>query len=170
MSDDSASTETKRNRKHLNLTKKVQDDICAIIRRGNCRDTACASTGVLMNTFRLWVRMGTPGDKNYVGGKWETFANEVAAAEAEVEQALVGQIRAGVLNSGMPDWKASAWLLENRFPKRWNPKYTGPETDGARPSIEVVTKDGHKVELDIGPIPGVDTPLEDDGKAATDVA
>ena len=81
-----------------------------IVRRGNFRETACAEVGIDPSTMRKWLRAAANGDKRYAN-----WVLELDRAEAEAEDIMVVAIR----KAAIQDWRAAAWYLERRGPKRW---------------------------------------------------
>ncbi len=97
------------------LTPEVGAKICALLQRGNFRETACAAAGVDARTMRNWLKRGAKGEEPF-----REFADALDLAEGEAEDALIVRINNGALD----DWKAAAWLLERRGSKRWGYKAT----------------------------------------------
>lgn len=92
------------------FTQALSDKFVEIVRRGNFRETACAQVGVDPSTMRKWLRMAAAGDKRFA-----RFVKALDAAEAEAEDVMVAAIRL----AAREDWRAAAWYLERRGPKRW---------------------------------------------------
>lgn len=92
------------------FTQALADKFVDIVRRGNFRETACAQVGVDPSTMRKWLRAAANGDKRYAA-----FVRSLDQAEAEAEDLMVTTIRL----AAREDWKAAAWYLERRGPKRW---------------------------------------------------
>ncbi|MFW6087077.1 MAG: hypothetical protein ACODAG_07730 [Myxococcota bacterium] len=57
---------------------------------------------------------GASGEQPYAD-----FLEAIEMARLRFEETLVEQVRAGTNAAGNPDWRASAWLLERRFPETW---------------------------------------------------
>lgn len=93
------------------LTREIHEKIVTLVRAGNYRETAAAATGISPVTLREWLRRGARGG----GGIYRAFAEDVDRAEAESEARDILEIT----KAGKKDWKALAWRLERRFPKRW---------------------------------------------------
>jgi hypothetical protein len=112
------------------LTADVAEKIITVVRAGNLRETAAAAGGITTNTMRNWLRRGASGEEPYA-----SFSEALDIAEAEVETTTVGVIEKAA-KAG--DWKAAAYLLENRGPRRWS----------RTTRLEHTGKDGGPIELD----------------------
>lgn len=84
-----AVTPSNMGRKPLSWTPEVGQLIIDILRRGNSRDSAAASAGVVGQTFRNWLRRGAKGEEPFA-----SWVIEVNRAEAEAEQDLIHGITA----------------------------------------------------------------------------
>lgn len=84
--------------------------VCAALRLGVSQECAATSAGLCDRTFYTWMEKGREGIEPYA-----QFLREVHAAENDAERELVELIKA----SAPDDWKAGAWLLERRHPRRW---------------------------------------------------
>jgi len=126
----------------VELTPEVQEIIVKKLKRGNYFETACSAAGINPSTGYRWLKAGSRGE----GDIFVNFCKAVEIAEAEAEDNdLLGIEAAG---HGMPavfsqsgevlraevkrDWRALAWRLERRHPKRW----------GYTQKNEVTGKDG----------------------------
>lgn len=117
-------------------------DICNLLRLGAYVETAAASAGVAKGTLLAWLKRGArgaPGDEVY-----ERFLNAInrAAEEADlrdlscIDKCVTGDPVYERDDSGKietdekgnprishyrvdPDWRAAAWRLSRRNPKRW---------------------------------------------------
>lgn len=92
------------------FTQALCDRFVEIVRRGNFRETACAEVGIDPATMRRWLREAAAGDK-----RKQKFVAKLDEAEAEAEDVMVIAIR----KAALADWRAAAWYLERRGPKRW---------------------------------------------------
>jgi transposase len=107
------------------LTKELTEEIGNLLLDGNYIETACAVVGLGKKQFYQFLRIGkdaeerlerieglrlTPEEKKCV-----EFRNVVRSAIAEAEARDLRTIRL----AGQRDWKALAWRLERRNPKRW---------------------------------------------------
>jgi hypothetical protein len=84
--------------------------ICEFLRQGVSQECAATSAGLCERTFYVWLEKGREGVEPYV-----QFLQQVNAAENDAERMLVDTIR----TQAAEDWKAGAWLLERRHPRRW---------------------------------------------------
>lgn len=92
------------------FTVELGKRFCEIVRRGNFRETACAEIGITPPTMRRWLRMASEGHEEL-----RAWVRDLDAAEAEAEDVMVVAIR----RAAIKDWRAAAWYLERRGPKRW---------------------------------------------------
>lgn len=92
------------------LTKKIQDCVCAWLRAGNTQRAAAAAAGISFDTLKRWRRLGKAGDDDYID-----FFTQTELAAASCESDLVRIIR----EAADKDWKAAGWMLERRYSKDW---------------------------------------------------
>lgn len=81
--------------------------------------TACELAGVSRPTYHAWMAAGEEGAQPYAD-----FLAAVRRARAEGEQQRLKQVREGVNGSGIPDWRANAWILERRYPDKYGASVT----------------------------------------------
>lgn len=99
------------------LTDEVRDRVVEALSRGASRRAAANHAGVSEATLAEWVRRGEQaGEKST---RLVAFARAVEVAEGMGELALVENIRLAGQGACPGDWKASAWLLERRYPERY---------------------------------------------------
>lgn len=98
---------------HTLITDKLIEDICKDLRKGNYIETACAKQGISKTIFYEWLRKARRHPSDYP--LCVKFMNAVLQAEAEFEATGVD----GIDKAAKSDWRAEAWRLERRFPKRW---------------------------------------------------
>lgn len=101
------------------LTKVVEDSILASLEEGLPLSTAARLAGVAADTVREWIARGKGTDGRPRVARYAVFAQRITRARANAEAALVAQVRKGVTGGGLPDWKASAWLLERTRPEQY---------------------------------------------------
>ncbi len=94
------------------LTPERQARVCDAIRAGVPPETAAAYAGIDESTFYRWLQRGRGPDAEplYAG-----FGEAVRMAMAEWETRdilLIGE-------AAKSDWRAAAWRLERRLPKRY---------------------------------------------------
>ena len=146
------------------LTTELIEDLALLIRRGCYVETASAACGISKDTFYRWLRQGKNDEKNTLERK---LSNAVMMSLAEAEWRDVEVIdkaahgtpdklltddngklildsngNAIVIEYGLPpNWKASAWRLERKFPERWG-RHTRTELDSSvSDSIEIIFVD-----------------------------
>jgi hypothetical protein len=104
-------------------TPEFQERFLAALRRTVYVETAAELAGVDAATLRRWLAHG----RRQPNGPFGAFLLAVnkALADQEVE------ILEAVQSAGSEDWRALAWLLERRFPRRWaeNRELWEPEDD-----------------------------------------
>jgi transposase len=93
------------------LTMELQNKLCELLKWGNYIETACAYCQVSKTTLYEWMKLGNREEE----GIHRDFLNAVHSAMAEAEMRDVQNI----FNAAKTDWKASAWRLERKFPKKW---------------------------------------------------
>jgi transposase len=131
----------------IELTPKIQETICACLRRGHYMETAAAQAGIAKQTLFVWLRRGARGE----GEIFENFAKAVHKASADAEVAMLARIEA----AGEKWWQADAWRLERRFPHKWAQRreLTKLEKDRIKADIELTKartkalKDANNPEL-----------------------
>lgn len=114
------------------LTKEVSDQIAALVQAGNWLESAAAYAGVAKHTVHEWLRKGrreetgrhrefrTAIDKAVAQSELGHLTNITAMAKGRAAQTdAAGNVVRKELG---PDWKASAYYLEKRFPKRYGPQ------------------------------------------------
>ena len=108
------------------LSPQVQDLILAAVSVGTTLESAADLAGVSPQTVREWRRRGKGQDDRPATEPYTTFAKLLDKAEASFEIKALGALEKAARNG---QWRASAWLLERRFPGRWGRK---PRTRAAR--------------------------------------
>lgn len=130
------------------LTRELIQEISDTIRRGGYVEMATALCGISKDTFYRWLREGKNAKGNTLTREL-SYAVERAMAEAEINDlnkisdAADGQCAQFLMDSNgnyildksgcvimtrppiKPDWRAAAWRLERRHPKRWGMRRTG---------------------------------------------
>jgi hypothetical protein len=106
------------------LTKPLMDKILATAASCRLFDSQIAiRSKVDPGTLKLWLKKGLVPD---AVEPYRTFAKEYSRIQIEHEGAAAEEVyQAGMQRDPdeppRGDWKASAWFLERRWPKRWNP-------------------------------------------------
>lgn len=103
-------SEKKKGGRVLSLTPELSAKICTYLRAGEFLETATWRAGVSINTVRQWLTLGRKGEEPYA-----QFDHDVNCAIAEGESADLAIIGA----AAETDWRAAAWRLERRAPKRY---------------------------------------------------
>ena len=96
------------------LTQEIHDLIILYVASGNYIETACAFAGINKQTLYTWCKKGYTQKR----GRHRQFLDAVerAVAEAEIRDL------ATITTAAATDWRAAAWRLERRAPKRWGYK------------------------------------------------
>ena len=122
------------------FTPEVTSKILAAIRAGNYIETAAAWAGVNKDTLYDWLKQGSAQDT----GKFKEFSDAVGEALAHAEITDVNHVGKAAQNG---DWRAAAWRLERRNPKKWG-KQEGQsvtiETDKEKGTTKVTLNDLYK--------------------------
>ena len=93
------------------LDPAVTQRIVDLMRAGNFIDVAATAAGVHRTTLHRWLRLGREQKR----GKYRKFAEAVDRAQAESESRDVALIA----KAASEDWRASAWRLERKAPRRY---------------------------------------------------
>jgi hypothetical protein len=99
------------------LTPAVQEAVCERLRKGATFEGAAVLSGISYPAFKSWMQKGAAGEEPY-----QTFQAAVTQAREHAKQEALENVRAGVLNSGMRDWKAESWWLERMYPDEFAPQ------------------------------------------------
>lgn len=95
---------TKREARRKEKRERLLDNL----RTGMSVEAACTQSSISRATYYLWIEED------------EEFAEEVEAAKDFSEATLLQTIK--YQGEAKQDWRASAWILERRFPDRWGAK------------------------------------------------
>lgn len=130
------------------FTPEVTSKILAAIRSGNYIETAAAWAGVNKDTLYDWLKQGAAQDT----GKFKEFSDAVGEALAHAEITDVSHVGKAAQNG---DWRAAAWRLERRNPKKWG-RQEGQqsvtiETDKDKGTTKVTLNDLYKQFNDDSP-------------------
>ena len=147
------------------LSEELIDAVAELIRKGNYIDRACAAAGISKEVYRAWLKQGGKINRqaNHRGISIEEmadgdpilimrarFARAILRASAQAEDKDVARID----RHADDDWRAAAWRLERRFPKRWGQRkleITGAEGGPLQWSVLVAAKNtGEKPALPAG--------------------
>lgn len=116
MSDDQTLNCFKRGKgRPTKFDQEIANKILTLIRSGNYIEPAAAAAGLHKATFYAWLKKGAKAGS----GPFKDFNDAVVQAVAHAEALDVSIIGKAAQNG---DWRASAWRLERRNPKRWGRK------------------------------------------------
>ena len=131
----------------LTLNDELIENLCKCISNGLNNKDACAMCGVTEDTFYKWLREAedTKSRVNHRELKIK-LAESLKKAEAKFKAFHLGNIT----KSASGDWKASAWILERKFPKEFaridrNAVVLSAD-DGMLPKVLEVISDMNKKE------------------------
>jgi hypothetical protein len=99
------------------LTTETQEQLCALIARGNTRTDAAACAGVSYSVIRHWVRMGKKARKAGRRDRYLAFLSALEKAEGDCRKRLV----ACVWKAAAKNWRAAAYLLGCKAPDEYGP-------------------------------------------------
>jgi len=110
------------------LSAEERARFLAVLRLGCPQTVACRLIGISYETLRLWrTRAESAPDAE----PYASFIGEVEQAEAQCCCEAVVILNAVARGERLahalpryelrPDWRAIAWWLERRFPKKWGP-------------------------------------------------
>ena len=91
-------------------TQRVVD----LIRAGNYLEVAATAAGIHRSTLYRWMRHG----RDQKRGRYRKFLSQVEKAQAEAESRDVALIA----KAASEDWRAAAWRLERKAPRRYGPR------------------------------------------------
>jgi hypothetical protein len=119
------------------LTPEVAEKMLRDVAKKRVFDAQIAiRNGIHPDTLKLWIKKGLEENAEE---PYRSFAQKYAAAQIDDESDAVSSVLAGTEPYDGPgksgDWKAAAWYLERKYPKRWNPNRQ-PEA-GVAESVDV---------------------------------
>jgi len=95
------------------LSAEVRATIVEGIRSGLFLTTACRAAGITPSCFYHWRRKFREGHPDAF--EYREFFHTLKRASAEAEMDALEKVR----NADGDSWRASAWFLARRFPRRW---------------------------------------------------
>jgi len=95
-------------------TKKLGRALCAQVEGGVTLRVAARTHGISRTTLYNWLAHGAKGREPYA-----TFRARLERSQAACEVGLT----LSMFEASKDDWRAAAWFLEKRFPKRWGSKH-----------------------------------------------
>ena len=100
----------------LTLNDELIDNLCKCIGNGLSNKDACAMCGITEDTFYKWLREAenTKSKINHRDIKIK-LAESLKKAESQFKAYHLDNIT----KSSKGDWKASAWILERKYPKEF---------------------------------------------------
>lgn len=125
----------------VKLTEDLIKQICNAIRSGAYMETAASYCGIDKVSFYKWMKLGRQKPRSIYGALINALDKALADAELRdivtIDRASTGTPAqydedGNLIKQEMrPDWKASAWRLERKFPKKWGVKahleHSGPD-------------------------------------------
>ena len=110
------------------LTPKVREAICQALRAGNYLEPSAIMNGVSKVSVYAWIKRGAKERARLSKSKrarpkrkespFVLFLNAIEKAQAVAECRDVAYIS----KAGLRQWKAAAWRLTHKNPKRWGRK------------------------------------------------
>lgn len=125
------------------LTLELQEKIVAALRRGNYMETAAHLNGIGTSTLHSWLKRGNESTAPKLYREFLAAVNAAIAEAEDTDLTLIDAAARGwktqrdsqgnIIREGRgPNWKASAWRMERRHPRRW----------ANRERLELTGKDG----------------------------
>ena len=96
------------------LDPALAQRIVDLIRAGNYLEVAATAAGIHRSTLHRWMRHGRDQHR----GRFRRFLTAVEKAQAEAESRDVALIA----RAASEDWRAAAWRLERKQPRRYGPR------------------------------------------------
>ena len=96
------------------LDPQVASRIVDLVRAGNYIDTAAGTCNIHRSTLYRWLQKG----EQQRSGPFRDFHDAVVKAQAESESRDLLLIA----KAAVDDWRAAAWRLERRSPRRYGPQ------------------------------------------------
>lgn len=96
-------------------TARIGRELVALVESGLPLRTAAGRCGIGRRTVYEWLERGRRGLKPFA-----RFVREFERAQAVCE----GNVIMEIVAAAEKDWRAGAWWLERRFPKRYSTKQT----------------------------------------------
>ena len=110
----------------MKRTEKKVAELVAAVETGVSIESACSIAGIHRSTWYEW--------------------RERPEIEARLDRALAiaeSRLLDSIREAGRDDWRASAWILERRYPETWS-KRSELQAGG---SLEVVVRRGEKLDV-----------------------
>lgn len=97
----------------LKLTKELVKKMVKLIRDGLFYKDVCKIVGIGETTFYRWMNFGERGI--------EPFLEFRVLVQRATAKAIIDNVKI-ISDASEKDWRASAWILEKRFPELWGEK------------------------------------------------
>lgn len=134
----------------LKLNKKLIEKISNAIRVGAYVETAATYAGVQKSTFYEWLKLGASQPNTL----YEKFSNAIEKAMADAELRDLQTIdKAATVGA---NWKAAAWRLERKFPRKWG-RFDRMESTALNGQQTVVILPARKEQPEEPPLPPEET-------------
>ena len=91
----------------------IIDELVELLETGVHVETACSIAGIRKKDFYDWMKLALDPEKNNI---YKTFRDRVRRAMGLTEKKTLLNVKEA---GDKGDWRAAAWMLERRFPKRW---------------------------------------------------
>lgn len=141
----------------IELTPAIAAKIVTLVRHGAFLDHAMAAARVPSHMIQLWTRRAERDDAPEI---YRKFAADLAAARAEDTAELRGAIK----SQAADDWKAAAWLLERKHPKKYGSLAMANGAPTVPIQINVHAPDSPEVTAAVGRLGGASVPALDAGE------
>jgi len=111
------------------ITLEIQEKICSAMLMGAYIETAAAYASINKQTLYTWMKKGNAQK----AGIYRTFLDAIEQAMSKcelrdleaIDKVATGRpekqdINGNIISQSMaPNWKAAAWRLERKYPKKW---------------------------------------------------
>jgi len=129
-------------------TARLGREICGQVEAGLTVRVAARAAGIARSTLYSWLELGRQGREPYAA-----FAARLERAKGLCEARAAQQVYA----AGAKDWRAAAWMLERRWPKRYALRQT------VRVERPVSTLSDEELEAELARLGYVRRELVEDG-------
>jgi hypothetical protein len=115
----------------MKLSEEAIEDVCRLVSEGHYVVTVCQMKGITRPTYYNWKDRGQEIEEKIENGKikksklkkkdklYLKFWQDIQKAEAMGEISNVSNIKKA---GDEGDWRASAWLLEKKYPEKFGKK------------------------------------------------
>jgi len=109
----------KKRNKTLKLNEKMIEEMAQLLRVGNYVETACWKLKIHKTTFYAWLRKG---DEDIEAGNDATLEAKLSYAVSQGMADFENDSLKLLEKAARKDWRAVAWRLERKVPRKWGPK------------------------------------------------